>query len=195
MKWRQCIELWVSMMQDQKSLTLHGPSSLGGGRAIVAAIYTHKRGQHFYYSLLSLNSCLIVQMQELISSILRWCSFLGHSSDVHGRIYGLNGGQYFDYVSQQPWMFWLSDSQARKSWTHHWRSFPGWLNERVTLLFTYKTQQFNHFGRVWLCRRLLAEYGTTEIVDSQLMLNLITYYQSVDAQQLDVKMHIVVIGS
>jgi len=48
------------MMQDQKLLTLHGPSSLGGGRAIVAAIYTHKRGQHFYYSLLSLNSCLIV---------------------------------------------------------------------------------------------------------------------------------------
>jgi len=48
---------------------------------------------------------------------------------------------------------------------------------------------------MWLCSRLFAENVRLKNVDALLMLNLMTYWQSVGAQQLYVKMHIVVIGS
>jgi len=49
------------MMQDQKLLTLCCHSFLGGGSDIVGAIFPHKGGQNFDYSLISLHSCLIIQ--------------------------------------------------------------------------------------------------------------------------------------
>jgi len=48
---------------------------------------------------------------------------------------------------------------------------------------------------MWLCNHSIAENVIPKIVDASLTLNLITYYQPVDAQQLYVKMHIVGIGS
>jgi len=90
---------------------------------------------------------------------------------------------------------WLSDSQNRKSWTHRWRSFPGLVNEHVTILFAYKNRQYNHFGRMWLCSCVFAENVRLKIVDNPFTRNLMTYWQSVGAQQLYLKMHIVIIGS
>jgi len=58
----QCTAFWVSMMQDQESLTLCCRWFLGGGSDIVAAIFTHTGGQHFDYTLLSSHSCLIIQV-------------------------------------------------------------------------------------------------------------------------------------
>jgi len=39
--------------------------------------------------------------------MLRWLSFLADSSDVVASICGLKEGQYFDYVSQRPSLFWI----------------------------------------------------------------------------------------
>jgi len=90
---------------------------------------------------------------------------------------------------------WLSDSQDQKLLTHRWWSFPGLVNKRVPILFAYTNCKYNHFGRMWLCSCLFAENVSLKIVDAQLTLNLMIYWQSVGAQQLYVKMHIVVIGS
>jgi len=48
---------------------------------------------------------------------------------------------------------------------------------------------------MWLCSGLFAKNVKPKIVDTPVMLNLMTYQQSVDAQQLYAQMHIVVIGS
>jgi len=48
------------MMQDQKLLTLRWRSFLGGGNDITAAIFTYNGAQHFHYSLMSSDSCLII---------------------------------------------------------------------------------------------------------------------------------------
>jgi len=47
-------------MQAQKSLTLCGRSFFGGGSDIVAAIFSHKGGQNFDYTLISSHSWLII---------------------------------------------------------------------------------------------------------------------------------------
>jgi len=65
----------------------------------------------------------------------------------------------------------------------------------LTIFFAYRTRQYNHFGRLWLCSCLFAENVELKIIDALLMLNLMTYWQSVGAQQLYVNMHIVIIGS
>jgi len=49
------------MMQDQKLLTLHWRSFLGGGSNIVTTIFTHKGSQHIDYSVISLHSGLIIK--------------------------------------------------------------------------------------------------------------------------------------
>jgi len=90
---------------------------------------------------------------------------------------------------------WLSNSQDHKWLTHRWRSFPGLVLERVTILFAYTNRQYNHFGRMLLCSCLFAKNVRLKIIDALLTLTLMTYWQSVGAQQLYVKMHIVVIGS
>jgi len=48
---------------------------------------------------------------------------------------------------------------------------------------------------MWLCSCFFAKNVRPKIIDTLLMLNLMTYEQSVDAQQLHGKMQIVVIGS
>jgi len=88
----------------------------------------------------------------------------------------------------------LSESEAQKPLTHHWRSFPGWGNEHVTFLFTYINGQYNHFGRMWQCSPLIADNVRPKIVEAPLTLTSMTYKQSLDAQQLDAKMHAVVVG-
>jgi len=70
--------------------------------------------------------------------------------------------------------FWLSDSEDQKSLTHRWHSFPGWVNKRVTILFTYKNRQYNHFGKMWLCSGLFDENVRRQIVDTLMTLNLMT---------------------
>jgi len=90
---------------------------------------------------------------------------------------------------------WLSDSQDQTWLTDHWRSFPRFVNERVTIFFDFKNRQCNHFGRLLLCSCLFAENVRLKIVDAPLTLNLMTYWQSLGAYQLYVKMHIAVIGS
>jgi len=42
----------------------------------------------------------------------------------------------------------LSDSQDQNSLAHWWHSFLGRGNECVTILFSYKNGQYNHFGRI-----------------------------------------------
>jgi len=49
------------MMQDQKLLTLHWRSFLGGGSDIIAAILSHKAGQNFDYSSILSHRCLMIQ--------------------------------------------------------------------------------------------------------------------------------------
>jgi len=49
------------MMEDQKWMMLRWSSLLGRGSEIVAAIVTHKDGQHLDYSLLPSQICLIIQ--------------------------------------------------------------------------------------------------------------------------------------
>jgi len=90
---------------------------------------------------------------------------------------------------------WLLDSQDHESLTHRWHSFPGLVNERVNILFAYENRQYNHFGRMWLRSLVFAENVRPKIVDAPLTLNIMTYWQSVGAQQVYVKMHMVVIGS
>jgi len=83
----------------------------------------------------------------------------------------------------------------QKSSTQRWQSFPGWGNECVTLVVTCKTGQYNHVWRIWLCSPVFAKFVRSKIVDAPLMLTLMTYQQSLDAPQLCVKMHTVIIAS
>jgi hypothetical protein len=49
------------MMQDQKSLTLHGWSCLGGGSDMAVGIFAHKGGQYCHYGLMLSCSLIIIQ--------------------------------------------------------------------------------------------------------------------------------------
>jgi len=90
---------------------------------------------------------------------------------------------------------WLWESQDQRLLMHCWRSFQGLVNERVTNHFAYNNYLCNWFRRMWLCSHLFAENVRLKIIDAPLMLNWMTYWQSVGAQQLYVKLYIVVIGS
>ena len=57
------------------------------------------------------------KMQEQQLLTLHWHSFLSDSSDVDASIFGLQGSQYFDYVSQQPCL--LFNYQTHKT-KNHW---------------------------------------------------------------------------
>jgi hypothetical protein len=48
-------------MQDQKSLTLHWRSFLGGGSDMVVGIFAHKGGQYCHYGLMLSRSLVIIQ--------------------------------------------------------------------------------------------------------------------------------------
>jgi len=56
------------------------------------------------------------QVQKMLT--LRWRSFLRDSSDVNASIFGLKGGKYFDYMSQQPCL--LFEYQTHKT-KNRWR--------------------------------------------------------------------------
>jgi hypothetical protein len=51
----------MSMMQDQKSLTLRWRSFLGGGSDMVVGIFAHKGGQYCHYGLMLSRSLVIIQ--------------------------------------------------------------------------------------------------------------------------------------
>jgi len=61
MGWRSSIALWLSEMQDQKSLMFNWHSFSGGGSDIVETIFAHKGSKHYDYSLISLHSSLYMQ--------------------------------------------------------------------------------------------------------------------------------------
>jgi len=54
-------------------------------------------------------------MQEQTCLTLRWHSVLEDSSDVDASIFGLEGGQYFDYVLQQPCLLFEYQTQKTKN--------------------------------------------------------------------------------
>jgi len=56
-----CIAIWLSKMQEQKSLTFRWCSFLGAGSYMDITIFAHKRGQHFDYTWKLLHSRLIMQ--------------------------------------------------------------------------------------------------------------------------------------
>ena len=61
--------------------------------------------------------------------------------------------------------------------------------------FCLLNRQYIHFGRMKLYSHLFAGNVRLTIVDARLTHKLLTYSQSVDAQQLSSKIHTVVIGS
>ena len=96
---RHCIAFWLSVIQDQKSLTLRWHSVFGGTKVIVVSISANQGGRQFDYGIKPLHSHLIIQdgRQELL--MLCWCSLLGGSSNIVTTIITHEGGQYYNYGS------------------------------------------------------------------------------------------------
>jgi len=57
-----CTALELSMMRDQKLLTLRWRSLLGGGSNMVMGICAHKGGQHCHYGLMLSRSLVSIQV-------------------------------------------------------------------------------------------------------------------------------------
>jgi len=87
------------------------------------------------------------------------------------------------------------DLQDQKSLTVRWRSFLECGKDHVSFLFTYYVSQYIQFGRLWLCSPCIGENASLKIVDAPLMLTIKKYQQSLYAQQMYAKFHVVVIDS
>jgi len=108
---------------------------------------------------------------------------------------GLQAASTLMMCNSDQFFFLLSESQDQKSLMHRWRSIPGCVNKRVTIVFTYENCHYKHVGRMWLCSHLFAENVTPKVVETPLTLNSMTYLQLVDAHQVYANMHTVIIGS
>jgi len=93
------------MMQDQESLTLRWRTSLGGGSDIIGWILPIEAADTMIIGWWDCIALWLSKMEDQKLFMLFGYSFLGDSSNVVATMFGLEGGQYFDYVSQQPSLF------------------------------------------------------------------------------------------
>jgi len=133
--------------------------------------------------------------QEQKSLTLCWWSCLGDSGAVIASILASKGAHSLSMCHSDHVMCWLSDSQDQTSLTHHLHSFPEWGNECVTIVFTYKNGEYTHFERMRLCSPFFDNNVHPTISAAALTLTLIASQQSLNAQQLHVRMYTVFIGS
>jgi len=101
MGWRHSITRWLSGMPDQKSITLHWSSFLGGCRNLINTNVVYKGGQYVDYRLMLLHNTMIIQhastkIFDTLTLIFRRCSW------YHGQHCSCKGSQLFRYMSQQP---------------------------------------------------------------------------------------------
>jgi hypothetical protein len=85
--------------------------------------------------------------------------------------------------------------QCQKMLTKCWRSFWGCGNERVIYIVRYNADQYIHFGRMRQFSQLIGDCVTVKIVDTKLMLTLITSKQPLYTQWLCVTNLILIIDN
>jgi len=163
------ISLWLSNMQDQKSLTLHWHSLLGGGGNIVTSMFAHRGGQYIDYGLKPKRSTLSIH--DARSGIIDTLLPAHYSEGVTILSVALlpMKAAYIMIIGWRSWIAcWLCRMQHPQSLLLHWRSFFPSGSDIFNTIFTHIGSQHFDYSLMSLHSSLNIQDARTEIVNTLL---------------------------